>query len=581
MKEVEQKLVGVLVFTWICSLLWGCGSGDGSPNTPRRITPDTVALNAQFEPVKTIRFSWDNDKVSDFYLLFESLDGSDSFTEVAEIPSSENQYLHVVPLFARVGAKYRLRNCVDQLCSDFSNTITVDEADLIKSVGFIKGSNTKEKDSFGTDASISTAGTVLAISAHRESTSLPFSGAVYIFNLLTEGWSETQIIKPSDLAARDYFGLSTALSGDGKVLAVGARGDDKATPGVFPDGARPVADPDDATDSGAVYIFRETNGQWIEEALIKSDSPTQAESFGEFVWLSEDGTTLAISAPQDDFSSAGVQTSPDLNSSAGQDSNYGAVYIYTRTINGWQKQAYIKPTNAQEYGYFGSSLELDATGNHLVVGGGIVLYDTADEFASLRRTGRLYAFSRDENGIWTESGLFQENNLRPFRVAIDQQASKIAAYSWSGWQQGEIYIYQRNGSNWELDTSFPADFNSFDEVGLYGSEIQFSGNGQCLVVGDIEVSGCGKGINPAAEEGCDGSGAVLVYNLGGENWELGALLKKSTEGETSDGLGRRVAVDGSCNTVVVPAINDSTVSTGINGAVLQGEFTESGATYLF
>ncbi|MCG8319749.1 MAG: FG-GAP repeat protein, partial [Cytophagales bacterium] len=46
----------------------------------------------------------------------------------------------------------------------------------------------------------------------------------------------------------------------------------------------------------------------------------------------------------------------------------GAVYVFTRSGNTWNQQAYIKASNTGSDDEFGSSLGFDSTGNTLAVG---------------------------------------------------------------------------------------------------------------------------------------------------------------------------------------------------------------------
>ena len=51
-------------------------------------------------------------------------------------------------------------------------------------------------------------------------------------------WSEKKKIQSADIAANDAFGISNAISGDGKTLLVGASNDD-----------------DNASGAGAAFVF--------------------------------------------------------------------------------------------------------------------------------------------------------------------------------------------------------------------------------------------------------------------------------------------------------------------------------------
>ena len=74
-------------------------------------------------------------------------------------------------------------------------------------------------DFFGSSVSISRNGSVLAISADQKNVN---TGAEYVFIHSAGAWSQRAKLTAPDGAQYDYFGLSTALSGDGSRLFVGS-----------------------------------------------------------------------------------------------------------------------------------------------------------------------------------------------------------------------------------------------------------------------------------------------------------------------------------------------------------------------
>jgi hypothetical protein len=112
---------------------------------------------------------------------------------------------------------------------------------------FIKSSNPGKEDWFGARLMISGDGNTLAVGAQVENggskgingdqkdQSAEDAGAIYFFTRSGTTWTQTAYVKASNAKAYDEFGSAMALSKDGKLMAVGARGRD--------DGA------------GAVYVF--------------------------------------------------------------------------------------------------------------------------------------------------------------------------------------------------------------------------------------------------------------------------------------------------------------------------------------
>ncbi len=76
------------------------------------------------------------------------------------------------------------------------------------------------------------------------------AGAVYYYTRTGTTWTQQAYVKASNTRAGDEFGSSLALSGDGRTLLVGARGEDSGAKGINGNQA------DSSTrDAGAAYLF--------------------------------------------------------------------------------------------------------------------------------------------------------------------------------------------------------------------------------------------------------------------------------------------------------------------------------------
>jgi len=96
----------------------------------------------------------------------------------------------------------------------------------------------------------------------------------------------------------------------------------------------------------------------------KASTPGDTDNFGTSVALSGDGNALAVGAPFEDGSGAGIGSLPD---ELAPDS--GAVYFYARSAGTWSQQAYVKASNLPEFNdQFGTSVALSGDGNTLAVG---------------------------------------------------------------------------------------------------------------------------------------------------------------------------------------------------------------------
>jgi hypothetical protein len=241
---------------------------------------------------------------------------------------------------------------------------------------YVKASNAEQGDNFGNAVALSSDGNTLAVGAPFESSasmgvavtvdpdgdddSLPAAGAVYVFarDPTTQSWSQEAYVKTLNTGEQDEFGSAVGLSGDGNTLAVGAPGE-----------ASLNGDPadDNAADAGAVYLFTRNGTSWSQDVYLKASNTELADRFGEALFLSADGMTLAVSAPLEASIAQGIDGNQADNSSKA-----GAVYVFTRATT-WSQRSYVKASNTttttNPLGLrFGSSVGVSGDGMTLVVG---------------------------------------------------------------------------------------------------------------------------------------------------------------------------------------------------------------------
>ncbi|MEY4064499.1 MAG: putative signal peptide protein, partial [Pseudomonadota bacterium] len=236
---------------------------------------------------------------------------------------------------------------------------------------FLKALNASVNDFFGDTLSLS--GDTLAVGVSNEDSSqttitngptaasndnAPESGATYIFKRTTTNWSQEAYIKAGNAEGDDYFGWSVALSGD--ALAVGATGESSLRNTIRNDSD---ADSNNSSaQSGAVYLYRRNNSQWVQEAFIKASNANSTDEFGTALSLS--GDVLAVGASNEDSNQTTV-TNGNLASINNEAQESGAAYLFRRIQNSensawlWVQEAYIKAHNAESADAFGSALALD------------------------------------------------------------------------------------------------------------------------------------------------------------------------------------------------------------------------------
>ena len=103
------------------------------------------------------------------------------------------------------------------------------------------------EDRFGYSVSSSSDGTTVIIGADEKDDNGTWSGAAYIYELVSGVWEETKLLA-SDGAYGDYFGYSVSISGDSSIAIVGSYKDDGL---------------DDESGSAYIFDFGDSDGDGV------------------------------------------------------------------------------------------------------------------------------------------------------------------------------------------------------------------------------------------------------------------------------------------------------------------------------
>jgi len=564
-------------------------------------------LSLSFSQIKRFDFTWDAVPGAEHYQVFESLGVGEPYAQLGGDVSGESVSFEM-PLHFRWQARYVLRACNAAGCTDSAAVDVV--GSLAEAVGYFKGSNTREADTFGGSVALSGDGNTLVVGAQWEDSnatgiggnqaddSAMDSGAVYVFVRDGVGaWSQAAYVKASNTDAFDRFGHSVALSGDGNTLAVGAYLEDGNATGIGGNEA------DDSADgSGAVYVYvRDAMGTWSQAAYVKALNTGADDFFGLAVALSEDGNTLAVGAVKEDSNTTGIGGSP--NESA-QDA--GAVYVFVRDGAGvWSPQAYVKASNTGVSAWFGSSVALSEDGDSLAVGS---VYESSNATgiggdqtnSNTMGAGAVYVFVRDGAGVWSQQAYVKASNTGEFdlfgySVALSGDGDTLAVGAY--WEDssatgiegnqadegapesGAVYVFVRDGAGaWSQEAYVKA--SNTGVMDYFGYGVELSGDGNILAVGAYGEASTATGIGGyQASDGAFASGAVYVFVRDGA-WSQEAYVKAPNP-ESSDSFGDSVALSGDGNTLAVGAKWEDSSATGIGGNQADGSAGSAGAVYLF
>ena len=379
---------------------------------------------------------------------------------------------------------------------------------------YVKASNAAVSNDFGRSVALNSDGSMLAVGAPYQNIGATSSGAVYLFSNSSSSWTQTAYLKASNIGTTDTFGYSVALSRDGSTLAVGAYQEDNAATGVITNGSEST-DSGTATDSGAVYLFRNSSGSWAQTAYIKASNTSAQDYFGYSVALSSDGSTLAVGAYGQD----------------GSATDSGAVYLFSTSPGSLAQTDYLKASNASAQDYFGYSIALSSDGSTLAVGA----YGQDD---SATDSGAVYLFSNSSSS-WTQTDYLKATNIGAgdrfgYSLALsgDNNSLAVGAYlednsatgvitdgsetsnAGSATDSGAVYLFSNNSGSWTQTAYIKAPNTGADDY--FGYSMALSSDGSSLAVGAYQEDNSATGVITDGSETNDvgsapDSGAVYLY----------------------------------------------------------------------
>ena len=368
----------------------------------------------------------------------------------------------------------------------------------------------------------------------------------------------TGYFKASDTQANDFFARSVGLSTDGNTLAIGASGKHDS--------------------AGAVYIFTRQGSSWSQTAYLQAADAARGDSFGESLALSGDGNTLAVGAYLEDSISTGINGS--TGGIAENNSNRGAVYVFTRSGGGWTQQAYVKASSSHDNAYFGGAVALNSDGNTLAVG-------ATGERTGGMDAGAVYVFTRAA-GVWSQQGFVKP--ATPLggahfgaSVTLNGDASTLAAgapdeYNGSD-SGGSVYVFALSTGAWSQQAAVKASNTSaFD---AFGSALTLSADGTSLAVGARNEKSAATGIGGnQADRSAGGAGAAYVFTRSAGAWSQQAYLKASNTAQNA-AFGSSLAFSSDGATLAVGASGEASAAMGVGGNQNDSTRSNAGAVYVF
>ncbi|OHD55649.1 MAG: hypothetical protein A2Y33_13525 [Spirochaetes bacterium GWF1_51_8] len=339
-------------------------------------------------------------------------------------------------------------------------------------------------------------------------------GAAYLYYWNDKlGWTEVYKFTASDGGWGDLFGKSVAISDDAKTVAISAS---SADVGKF-------------TNTGAVYVYRWDNMEWVEGKIIPSDA-TNNLNMGECIDLSPDGGTV-VAGGRWKNSSKGCAYVFRLNNvsfteyiltasdgaaldafgysvavsayghvvavgswldTVGANNDQGSVYVYKWNGAGYAESAFIASFDGQAGDQFSYSLDISDDGQVIAAG------SFNADFGTTNTTGAVYVLKYKE--YWDQTKLVHtdaepSDHFGSFVTISGDGKYVIGWASFKNNQQGAVYGFRCESEYvWTQDKKLvAADPQDSDYFGA-ASALSYDGSEGAIGVylDDIELGDQGS-----------------------------------------------------------------------------------------
>lgn len=344
----------------------------------------------------------------------------------------------------------------------------------------------------------------------REDSELPGisgHGAIYVFEFDGSNWVKIAKLLLSNAQGSEKLGCSVDI--DGNTIVAGA------------------------FNTGATYVYEKPTSGWAdmtETAILTASDASSYDEFGISVGIS--GDDIVVGARRKDVN----------------DTDEGAVYVYTKTGNNWTNMtetAKLTASDGATEDYLGYAVDID--GDHIVAGAFRDDINTINE-------GSVYVFNKPSGG-WVnsfEDAKLTGSNLTGYdyfgcSVSISDSTIVVGARQelFNPTGPGYAFVFVRTGANWVTSTE-DAILSASDghANAAFGHSVSFDGDR--IVVG-------------ASFDGENGvqSGAAYVFDKPTSGWidmtETEKIL--ASDGVEGANFGQAVAI--SNNVIIVGADRES------------------------
>ena len=379
---------------------------------------------------------------------------------------------------------------------------------------------------FGSSAALSGDGSIALIGAAEDDVQDMDSGAVYVFERIDGGYTQTDIIYAPDAADSDTFGYSVDISDDGTVAVIGAIKDDGIAGGSLLGMA------------GSVYLFVFDNDSWtFKQKFTLGEEAEDEDQLGESVAISSDGSTIAFAATH------------KINS--GWD--YGCVYVYT-TDDNWSSCSggLLNRAETLDFGFLGSSLDINCSGSRIIAGapgdemvnyGSVIVFDTTDNWSTFTETSIQSADYAEEFG--TSVSCSEDGKTLCIGAPCDADAD-------GNENSGSAFIYKEEEGSWVLQQKLYHSSQA-PENDFFGSSVALNDDGTQIIGG--------------APGFAEDRGICSYFELNGTEWRE-SMTHQDPTGDIDNEFGDHAAISSDGSTVIVTSQSSEENSINTGSAII-------------
>lgn len=311
----------------------------------------------------------------------------------------------------------------------------------------------------GKAISLSEDGSIVAIGAYLNDENGDRSGQVRVYQDINGVWTQVGTDINGE-ASDDQSGMALSLSGDGRILAIGAPGND----GDHVDLKDDVLCSNDIGDSGHVRIYENIGGNWTQIG-DDIDGESIGDRSGVAVSLSNNGAIVAIGATSNSDNGEGA----------------GHVRIYKNIADNWTQ--------------IGS--DIDGQAAHDMLGYAVSLSDDGDVVAigaigndsNGQDSGHVRIYE-NINGNWTQLGSDIDGDAAGdrsgFSVSLSGDGNIVAigaiGNDSNGPDAGQVRVYENINNVWTKIGSGIQGETAGDKL---GTSVSLSGDGDIVAVGAV------------------------------------------------------------------------------------------------